>query len=267
MKAHSLKDKDKSTSTHNQQAAQGTHGCHEDAKEVDSFVKRITAELDALHSEEKRVVLPRFFKCGVGEYGEGDRFLGVVVPDVRSVARKNMFASLAEIEGSLESQWHEVRLCGLLILVGQCRKSVPKDVFEFYLAHTERINNWDLVDLTAPAIVGGYLLNRPEERERIYSLADSESLWEQRIAVVSTFTFIRNREYDDTYALAVKLMRHPHDLMHKAVGWMLREAGKRDQPRLEAFLDEYATSMPRTMLRYSIEKFPEELRKHYLQLR
>ena len=234
---------------------------------VEPFVTRVTAELDALHSEEKREVLPRFFKCGAGEYGEGDRFLGVVVPDTRAVAKKNMFASLEEVEGLLESKWHEVRLCGLLILVGQCRKSVPKDVFEFYLAHTERINNWDLVDLTAPAIVGGYLLNRPEERERIYSLADSESLWEQRIAVVSTFTFIRNREYDDTYALAVKLMSHPHDLMHKAIGWMLREAGKRDQPRLEAFLDEYATSMPRTMLRYSIEKFPEELRRHYLLLR
>ena len=234
---------------------------------VESFVTRVTAELDALHSEEKRVVLPRFFKCGAGEYGEGDQFLGVVVPDTRAVARKNMFASLEEVEGLLESQWHEVRLCGLLILVGQCRKSVPKDVFEFYLAHTEMINNWDLVDLTAPAIVGGYLLDRPQERERIYSLADSESLWEKRIAVVSTFTFIRNREYDDTYALAVKLMSHPHDLMHKAIGWMLREAGKRDQPRLEAFLDEYATSMPRTMLRYSIEKFPEELRRHYLQIR
>ena len=266
MKAHSLKDKDTSTSTHNRQAAQDSLVSQKNATEVDSFVKRIMAELDALHTEEKREVLPRFFKCGVGEYGEGDRFLGVVVPNVRSVARKNMFASLAEIEGLLESQWHEVRLCGLLILVGQCRKSVPKDVFEFYLAHTERINNWDLVDLTAPAIVGGYLLNRPQERERIYSLADSESLWEQRIAVVSTVMFIRNREYDDTYALAVKLMSHPHDLMHKAIGWMLREAGKRDQRRLEAFLDEYATSMPRTMLRYAIEKFPEELRRHYLLL-
>ena len=230
-------------------------------------MQRVEAELEALHSEEKKEVLPRFFKCGAGEYGEGDRFLGVVVPNVRSVARKNMFASLAEIEGLLESQWHEVRLCGLLILVGQSRKSVSKDVFEFYLAHTDRINNWDLVDLTAPAIVGGYLLDRPKERERLYSLADSDFLWEQRIAVVSTFTFIRGREYDDTYALAVKLMRHPHDLMHKAVGWMLREAGKRDQRRLELFLDEYAASMPRTMLRYSIEKFPEELRRHYLQLR
>ena len=236
-------------------------------KKTTAFAERVTAELDALHSEEKRIVLPRFFKCGAGEYGEGDRFLGVVVPGVRAVAKKNLFASLPEIEELLESQWHEARLCALLILVLQCRKSVSKEVFEFYLSHTSGINNWDLVDLTAPTIVGGYLLKNPQERERIYSLADSASLWEQRIAVVSTITFIRNGEFDDTYALTVRLMRHPHDLMHKAVGWMLREAGKRDRRRLELFLDEYAVSMPRTMLRYSIEKFPEPLRKHYLQLR
>lgn len=233
----------------------------------DDFARRVTAELDALHSEEKRVVLPRFFKCGAGEYGEGDRFLGVVVPDVRAVAKKNTFASLAEIEELLGSQWHEVRLCALLILVLQCRKSVPKEIVDFYLAHTAGINNWDLVDLTAPTIIGGYLAKHPEERGLLYSLADSRSLWEQRIAIVSTLTLIRNGEFDNTYALAVKLMGHKHDLMHKAVGWMLREAGKRDSHRLEAFLDEYATSMPRTMLRYSIEKFPEPLRRHYLTMK
>ena len=233
----------------------------------ENFVKRVTAELEAVHSEEKRMILPRFFKCGVGEYGEGDRFLGVVVPDTRTVAKKNMFASLPEIEGLLESRWHEVRLCGLLILAGKCRKEVPKEVLNFYLAHTERINNWDLVDLSAPAIVGKYLLNRPQERGLLYSLAESNLLWEQRIAVVSTLTLIRNEELDDTYALAVKLMDHKHDLMRKAIGWMLREAGKRDQRRLELFLDEYATSMPRTMLRDSIEKFPEPLRRHYLTMK
>ena len=231
------------------------------------FAERVTAELDALHSEEKRQVLPRFFKCGPGEYGEGDLFLGVVVPDVRAVAKKNTFASLSEIEKLLESQWHEARLCALLILVLQCRKSVPKETVDFYLAHTAGINNWDLVDLTAPTIIGGYLSKHPEERGLLYSLADSGSLWEQRIAIVSTLTLIRNGEFDDTYALAVKLMSHKHDLMHKAVGWMLREAGKRDSHRLEAFLDEYATSMPRTMLRYSIEKFPEPLRRHYLTMK
>lgn len=236
-------------------------------KETTTFAERVTAELDALHSEEKRSVLPRFFKCGAGEYGEGDRFLGVVVPNVREVARKNLFASLTEIEDLLESQWHEARLCALLILVLQSRKSVQKETVDFYLAHTDRINNWDLVDLTAPTIIGGDLVNNPEKRGLLYSLADSGSLWEQRIAIVSTLALIRNREFDDTYALAVKLMRHQHDLMHKAVGWMLREAGKRDQRRLELFLDEYAVSMPRTMLRYSIEKFQEPLRKHYLQLR
>lgn len=231
------------------------------------FAQRVTAELDAAHSEEKRIVLPRFFKCGPGEYGEGDRFLGVVVPDVRAVAKRNTFASLPQIESLLESQWHEARLCALLILVMQCRKSVPREVFDFYLSHTERINNWDLVDLTAPAIVGQYVLDNPTERKTLYSLADSSSLWEQRIAIVSTLTLIRSLEFEDTYALAVKLMRHPHDLIHKAVGWMLREAGKRDQPRLELFLNEYAPSMPRTMLRYSIEKFPAPLRQHYLSLK
>lgn len=232
----------------------------------ENFAQRVTAELEAVHSEEKRVVLPRFFKCGVGEYGEGDKFLGVVVPDTRAVARKNMFASLAEVEELLESQWHEARLCGLLILVGKCRKEVQKEVLDFYMAHTERINNWDLVDLSAPAIVGKYLQNRPQERVLLYSLAESGLLWEQRIAVVSTLTLIRNGEFNDTYAIAVKLMPHPHNLIHKAVGWMLREAGKRNQRRLELFLDEYAASMPRTMLRYSIEKFPEPLRRHYLTM-
>lgn len=231
------------------------------------FVERVTAELEAVHSEEKKVVLPRFFKCGPGEYGEGDRFLGVVVPDVRAVAKKNTFASLDDLTLLLESQWHEARLCALLILLAQCRKSVPKEAFRFYLAHTDRINNWDLVDLSAPGIVGRYILDNPREREVIYSLADSQSLWEQRIAVVSTLALIREGQFDDTYALAVKLMSHPHDLMHKAVGWMLREAGKRDQPRLELFLDEYAPSMPRTALRYSIEKFPEPLRQHYLRMK
>lgn len=231
------------------------------------FVERVTAELEAVHSEEKKVVLPRFFKCGPGEYGEGDRFLGVVVPDVRAVAKKNTLASLDDLTLLLESQWHETRLCALLILLAQCRKSVPKEAFRFYLAHTDRINNWDLVDLSAPGIVGRYILDNPREREVIYSLADSQSLWEQRIAVVSTLALIREGQFDDTYALAVKLMNHPHDLMHKAVGWMLREAGKRDQRRLELFLDEYAPSMPRTALRYSIEKFPEPLRQHYLRMK
>lgn len=232
---------------------------------MQTFSDKVIAELDALHSEEKRVTLPRFFKCGAGEYGEGDCFLGVVVPDVRAVARKHLDASLLEVGELMASQWHEVRLCGLLILVLQCRKSVPKEVLDFYLSHTSRINNWDLVDLSAPAIVGGYLLRNIPDRKLLYSLAESDLLWDQRIAVVSTMTLIRAGEQDDIYNLAVKLMRHPHDLMHKAVGWMLREAGKRDQHRLELFLDEYAASMPRTMLRYSIEKFPEPLRKHYLQ--
>lgn len=230
------------------------------------FAERVTAELESVHSEEKKSVLPRFFKCGPGEYGEGDRFLGVVVPEVRKVAKRNTSATLSEIKGLLDSQWHEARLCALLILVARCRKSVPKEVFDFYLANTGRINNWDLVDLTAPSIVGAYVRDTPEERKVLYSLAESKSLWDQRIAVVSTLSLIRAGQFDETYALAVKLLEHKHDLMYKAVGWMLREAGKRDRNRLELFLSEHAASMPRTMLRYSIEKFPEPLRRHYLNL-
>lgn len=231
------------------------------------FAQRVTAELESLGSEERRAVFPRFFKCGPGEYGEGDRFLGVAVPEVRKVAKRNSSATLPEIKGLLGSQWHEARLCALLILVSRCRKTVAKEVFSFYLSNTARINNWDLVDLTAPSIVGCYLRDTPEERKVLYSLAESKLLWDQRIAVVSTLSLIRAGQFDDTYALAVKLMGHKHDLMHKAVGWMLREAGKRDRNRLELFLDEYAASMPRTMLRYSIEKFPESIRQHYLALR
>lgn len=230
-----------------------------------TFAERVTAELDALHSEEKRVVLPRFFKCGVGEYGEGDRFLGVVVPDVRAVAKKNLFASLFDIEALLGSPWHEARLCALIILVQQSRKSVPKEVFEFYLSHTSGINNWDLVDLTAPSIVGGYLLENPQERERLYSLADSTLLWEQRIAIVSTLTLIRNGEFNDTYSLAVKLMSHKHDLMHKAVGWMLREAWKKDPAAVETFLIKHYPQIPRTALRYAIEKMEETKRQRFLK--
>ena len=229
-------------------------------------VSEITEALDALHTEEKRKVLPRFFKSGPGEYGEGDLFLGTVVPDIRKVAKEYSSISLEEIGSLLESPFHEVRMCGLLILVAKCRKTVPEEFLDFYLSHTSRINNWDLVDLSAPSVAGEYLLVHPEKRQILYSLAGSSWLWDQRIAVVSTLTLIRHNDFKDIYALAVKLMNHPHDLMHKAVGWMLREAGKRDQPRLEVFLDRYAPEMPRTMLRYAIEKFPEPLRKHYLSL-
>lgn len=213
----------------------------------------------SLYSEEKRLILPRFFKTGKGEYGEGDRFIGVVVPNIRLVAKEFKDASFTTVKELLASPWHEMRLCGLLILVQQSRKEVSREVFDFYLSVTDRINNWDLVDLTAPQIVGGYLLGKP--RDVLYRLAESPLLWDNRIAIVSTVTFIRRGDLEDTYQLATKMMGHPHDLMHKAIGWMLREAGKKDSERLYDYVEAHRLEMPRTMLRYAIEKFDQPTRQ------
>lgn len=213
----------------------------------------------SLYSEEKRLILPRFFKTGKGEYGEGDRFIGVIVPNIRLVAKEFKDASFTTVKELLASPWHEMRLCGLLILVQQSRKEVSREVFDFYLSVTDRINNWDLVDLTAPQIVGGYLLDKP--RDVLYRLAESPLLWDNRIAIVSTVTFIRRGDLEDTYQLATKMMGHPHDLMHKAIGWMLREAGKKDSERLYDYVEAHRLEMPRTMLRYAIEKFDQPTRQ------
>ena len=222
-------------------------------------VNDIYEALLALYSEEKRLILPRFFKTGKGEYGEGDRFIGVVVPSIRLVAKEFKDASFTTVKELLASPWHEMRLCGLLILVQQSRKEVSREVFDFYLSVTDRINNWDLVDLTAPQIVGGYLLDKP--RDVLYRLAESPLLWDNRIAIVSTVTFIRRGDLEDTYQLATKMMGHPHDLMHKAIGWMLREAGKKDSERLYDYVEAHRLEMPRTMLRYAIEKFDQPTRQ------
>lgn len=222
-------------------------------------VNDIYEALLALYSEEKRLILPRFFKTGKGEYGEGDRFIGVVVPNIRLVAKEFKDASFTTVKELLASPWHEMRLCGLLILVQQSRKEVSREVFDFYLSVTDRINNWDLVDLTAPQIVGGYLLDKP--RDVLFRLAESPLLWDNRIAIVSTVTFIRRGDLEDTYQLATKMMGHPHDLMHKAIGWMLREAGKKDSERLYDYVEAHRLEMPRTMLRYAIEKFDQPTRQ------
>ncbi len=222
----------------------------------------IIGELRALASEEKRLILSRFFKTGPGEYGEGDMFIGVTVPKTRSVARTHVTADSATVDDLLASPWHEARLCALLIMVsafGKADAGRQKALFDFYLAHTDRINNWDLVDLSAPTIVGGYLADKP--RETLYRLANSQNLWEARIAMVSTMAFIRNGDLDDTYKIATMLMTHKHDLMHKACGWMLREAGKHDKGRLYAYIDLHRARMPRTMLRYAIERFTPDERK------
>jgi len=226
----------------------------------------IIREMEALGNEEKRRVLQRFFKTGEGQYGYGDKFLGITVPLTRGVAKRHKDVDDGTIVELLRSEWHEVRLCALLIMVEKVRRGdedTCRRMYDIYLANTERINNWDLVDLSAPQIVGGWLMRR--SRGVLYELADSPLLWDNRVAIISTFAFIKAGDLEDTYMLAVKLMNHPHELIHKAVGWMLREAGKRDMPRLKIFIDDRYADMPRTMLRYAIEKFPEEERKAILK--
>ena len=222
------------------------------------MTNKIYNALVARSDEEKKIVLPRFFKTGKGQYGEGDKFLGVTVPNIREVAKEYKDVSIDILKELIHSPWHEMRMCALIILVNNSKKSVTKETFDFYLSQTNHINNWDLVDLSAPQIVGQYLLNK--NRDILYKLAESELLWDNRIAIVSTLTFIRNNDLDDTYKLSLKMMNHKHDLMHKAIGWMLREAGKRDTKRLYDFVMEHKSVMPRTMLRYSIEKFDKETR-------
>ena len=223
---------------------------------------KIHDALVARSDEEKKIILPRFFKTGKGQYGEGDMFLGVTVPNIREVAKEFKDVNFNVIEELIHSPWHEMRMCALLILVNNSQKEVTKETFDFYLSQTKYINNWDLVDLSAPQIVGKYLLNK--NRDILYKLTESDMLWDNRIAIVSTLTFIRNNDLDDTYKLSFKMMHHRHDLMHKAIGWMLREAGKRDTKRLYDFVQEYKNIMPRTMLRYSIEKFDKETRKELM---
>ena len=209
--------------------------------------------------------LSRFFKTGPGQYGEGDRFLGIKVPVTRGVVKECWKQTgFDELEECLASEYHEIRLAGLLALVeiySHARKdtALRSRCIDFYLSHTDRINNWDLVDLSCYNLLGDWLLDK--DRSLLYRLAkDGKSIWEQRIGIVSTMAFIRQGQLEDTFAIADILLNHPHDLIHKAVGWLLREAGKRDTDALRSFLDNRAASMPRTMLRYAIEKFPEEER-------
>ena len=225
-----------------------------------NITKAITSDLQALSDAEKQEIFPKFFKAGKGEYGEGDRFIGVTVPNIRAIAKLHKDISIEEIRELIQSKWHEVRLCALIIMVEKSKKkdeSLRKELFNLYLSQTERINNWDLVDLSCRFIVGEYLLDK--SRDILYQLAQSSLLWDNHIAIVSTYAFIRKGQLDDTYALSDLMMHHPHDLMHKAIGWMLREAGKRDADRLYNYVMSHRADMPRTMLRYAIEKFsPEE---------
>jgi 3-methyladenine DNA glycosylase AlkD len=231
--------------------------------------EQIKQELFALQDKEKEAFLPHFFKTEKGQYGYGDKFIGVVVPKQRSLVKKYKSLELPEIQQLLNDEYHECRLTALLFLIEKFNQnrqnlSAQTEIYNFYCSNFERINNWDLVDLSAIEIVGAYLFDK--ERVVLQKFAVSTHLWTQRIAIIATAFFIRKGQLDDTFKIAEILLNHPHDLIHKAVGWQLREAGKRNLTAEINFLlneDRYRR-MPRTMLRYAIEKFPETLRKDFL---
>jgi 3-methyladenine DNA glycosylase AlkD len=225
-------------------------------------------ELQSLANPEKAKILQGFFKTGKGQYGEGDIFLGLISQQIKDLTKKFSQLSLNEIQELLNSKIHEERSCALSILVLQYKKAKKdnrrkREIFEFYLKNTKNINNWDLVDCSAPKIVGEFI--QKDDAEILKQLANSESLWERRIAIVSTYAFIRKRNFGETLAISDMLLHDEHDLIHKAVGWMLREVGKRNKGVLEIFLSTRYKEMPRTMLRYSIEKFDKPIRDKYLK--
>lgn len=228
---------------------------------------KILEEIKSHQNKEKARLLSGFFKTGKGQYGEGDVFWGLTVPISRKIAIKYKNINLSEIEKLLKSKVHEVRLIALLILVYKYQTGTEKEheqIYKFYLKNTKYINNWDLVDLSAPKIVGKYLINQ-KDRKILFKLAHSGFLWEERIAILATFAFIRIGDFNETLKIAEIFLKHPHDLIHKATGWMLREVGKKDLKVLQKFLDKNIKNMPRTMLRYAIEKFPEKTRLEYLK--
>jgi len=228
--------------------------------------KIIHNDLLQLANEQIAEHSQRFFKTGKGEYGEGDIFLGIRVPLLRRLVKKYGGISIAEVRKLLHSKFHEERLLAVLMLVQLFKsadESVQKQVYDLYLENTEFINNWDIVDISASNIVGAHLYEK--DKAPLYDLVQSKNLWERRIAIIATFYFIRQNEFDDTLKLAKILLNDKEDLIHKAVGWMLREVGKREIEFEEEFLQEHYKIMPRTMLRYAIEKFPETSRKMYLR--
>jgi 3-methyladenine DNA glycosylase AlkD len=226
----------------------------------------IVTDLQALADPEKAKFYSRFFKTGKGEYGEGDLFLGIVVPKLRQVAVKFKNSSLDDLQTLLDSKYHEARQISLMILVNQYRKAdgaKKAQIAKIYLDNSKKINNWDLVDMSAPQILGDYLLTG--DRKILYEFARSDNLWKKRIAIMATFGFIGKNQFEETLKLSEILLHDKHDLIHKAVGWMLREVGNKDRAKEEVFLKKHLQVMPRTMLRYAIEKFPENLRQQYLK--
>jgi 3-methyladenine DNA glycosylase AlkD len=226
----------------------------------------IRRELKSMADPNKAAIMQRFFKSGPGQYGEGDIFIGVMVLQSRRVAKKFCQLPLGEVRTLLHSHIHEERLVALLILawsyssVSSSREK-EEQIVKFYLDNIKQVNNWDLVDLSAPNILGAHLVDR--ERSLLYMLAGSENVWERRIAIIATHHFIRNGDFSDTLKIAEMLLQDRHDLIHKAAGWMLREVGKRDAAAQEAFLEKHWSVMPRMMLRYAIERLPESKRRRY----
>ena len=228
-------------------------------------LKNIQEELQKIRDPEKATILSKFFKTGKGQYGEGDIFIGIKVPQQRNIAKKYSSIQLDDIGQLLKSNIHEFRLTSLLILVLKFKKEDfdgKRKIVDFYLSYMENMNNWDLVDSSAPYILGDFLFDK--DKSILYALARSDNLWERRIAILSTFAFIKNNKFEDALNIAEILLFDKHDLIHKAVGWMLREIGKRDERTEEEFLEKHYRKMPRTMLRYSIEKFDNDKKKFYL---
>ena len=242
--------------------------------------QNLIIELMTLEDKKQASILQKFFKTGKGEYGEGDIFLGIKLPVIREIAKNYYKLDLSEIQKLLDSKINEIRTVGIIILtkkyqIAKKQKDVlqVQTIVKFYLDNTRNINTWGLVDISAPKILGDYLIDKKSERNVLYELAISEKkgyngflwLWEKRIAIISTFAFIREKDFSDTLRLSKLFLREEHDLMHKAVGWMLREMGKKEEAPLIEFLDKNGCEMPRTMLRYAIEQLDENIRQHYLK--
>jgi len=231
------------------------------------MLNQIKKDLQKLKNPKKAGSDSRFFKTGKGEYGEGDVFLGIGVPSQRKIAKKYIHLSLNDLKTLLKSKIHEYLFTALVILVSKYKKAdqnQKEKIADFYLKNIKWINNWDLVDMSAPQILGQYLLDK--DRLILYKLAGSSNLWKKRIAILSTFSFIKNNQFKETLKISEILLNDNHDLIHKAVGWMLREIGKKDQPVEEKFLKKHSKNMPRTALRYAIERFDKKKKKYYLTL-
>jgi len=230
------------------------------------IVKEVINALKLFSTEERRKANEWFFKTGKGEYGYGDIFFGVTVPEIRRIAKKfSQEISLQELTELIRSPIHEVRLCALIMLVNKYKKEDRDKIYQYYLKHLNSVNNWDLVDTSAPHIVGDYLYHNPKKSKILLEFSKSENIWIRRISIVSTFTFIKNNEFNKTLKIAKLLLNDEHDLIHKAVGWMLREIYKRDEDLIKRFLRLNYSQIPRTTLRYTIEQMDKEERLLYLK--